>query len=181
MKTLYSLPVDQTNMFVHLVEVQVQHRGLEPEPDLYDVQYDEEDIEEDNVWFIREYCYLVIDHEDPDLYSTIVNFVNEDNTEGWDIDDITITDVQSDHISEYPSNCNMMDRNIDDVWNEEFIRCWCDDTFVKNNRLYVDDITHVLFNDILYYGEEDTMTNDDIINEYKTEGYELQIHTCVNT
>ena len=181
--TLYSLPLDQTNLYIHMVEVQVQYSGEEPEPDCYDPDYEEG---EEDPWFIRGYCYVVPDYQDPDLYTYIRSCVEEDNTEGWDITDIQIEDIYTDPVSEYPTNCRCMDKDLDLIWKEEFIRRWGnpeeDNIFVFQDRLYVPDPSFVLFPGVLSYTlEEQPQTDQQLLDLFQEEEVVgLQIHKETN-
>lgn len=176
MAKTYSLPLDQTALYIHFVEVRVRFEGYDPEPE------DEDEAEEDrDSWFYREYCYIVPDCEDPNLRETVFDWVPEDDPE-WEVDEIEIINTQKDHISDYPTNCTMMDKDKEAIFKEEFVRRWgeprkpSDAVTIKEDRLYVQDLDHVLFPVGFFLGR-DKMSNEELIEHFEDEDIEgLQIH-----
>jgi len=176
MAKTYSLPLDQTDLHIHFVEIRVCFKGYDPEPE------DEDKAEEDrDPWFYREYCYIVPDREDPNLRETVFDWVPEDDPE-WEVDGIEILNIQKDHISDYPTNCFMMDKEKEAIFKDEFVRRWGETrkpsnaAFIKGDRLYVQDLEHELFRCGSVQRWEE-MSNEEIIEHFEDEDIEsLKIH-----
>ena len=156
MTKYYSLPLDQTSLVIHRVEVEVTFKGVDPDEDAED---------NDTGYFNRNYEYLVPGFEHMDLWNEIHNYIMEDDSE------LDYKDMYIEHVTlEKPDP-------DDELWQERLAsETNPEDVFYKDGRLYVTDVTYVLFSDTLsFYIMKDT-SDKELLEIAKEEELNLQIH-----
>ena len=176
----YSLPLDQTNLHIHQVEVLCTFSGLEPEPDIYDVDYTQEDLEAgEDPFFKRDYCYLVVGDDDENLSKIVSKFVREDDP-GWDLYDVCVQDVISCEISNYNQVHHKIEGDQGRLIQDAFIRLWGEpqknNIFILDDRLFVPDPTLTIFPAILDFGWE-KLIPEELVREFESNEIQgFQIH-----